>query len=621
MTTLPVPRSVWAPLPGSHYLHPQVTSRVPRRFLFWDTEAVITAKDGGQAHTWRCGVTGAVRWREGSRTWPEPVLARHGAPEALWEAVTAFARRDARTVVVAHKLAYDLRIADGFHHLIGLGWAIERPTLSGDHIGFEAVQGDRRLIFVDSLNVFPVRLATLGEALGLVKPDLPDQDAPAEVWWDRCEADVKILARAYMALVAWLDAEDLGGWARSGSGIGWHTMLRRHLVDKVLVHNRDEVREAEAAAMYAGRAEVWRHGPQHKGPYIEWDFATAYGHVCATTELPAVLECQVTGASLEGMRRAWPAAHHLVEARVSTEVPALPHRDATGIFWPVGTFSGWWWDTELVMAAEAGAEVRPLRAWRYRCSPWLASWAQWAIGLVGDKSTPEAVIKGLAAKHWLRSVPGRSAMRFATWGHAGAAYVPGVAYTPLLDHDSGARGKMLTLGAERFEAWESSWWDNALPQVLSYVMAVCRTRLWRAMTIAGLENLVYVDTDCLITNRAGTNRVRPAADIGALWGLREKGRHASLDPIAPKLVRDSTYRRLVGVPRGAMADEHGEYDAEVWEGMLPALSFGRTDQVVVRPMHFVLSGVDTTRVHLPGGGTEPFRVEDGVRVQRAKEAS
>ena len=98
------------------------------------------------------------------------------------------------------------------------------------------------------------------------KPPLPREDDPDEVWWDRCQADVGILARAYMTIIDWLDKDDLGGWARTGPGIGWHVMLRSHLRDKVLVHGREDVRKAECSAMAAGRAEVWKHGRLKGGP-------------------------------------------------------------------------------------------------------------------------------------------------------------------------------------------------------------------------------------------------------------------------------------------------------------------------------------------------------------------
>jgi len=253
-------------LPGAHYLNPQTSSRVPRRYLFFDTEAHRKETPLGEVQTWRLGVSATVVWRERTKTWTEPKYVRHQTPEELWDAITAFTKRDARTVIVAHNLAYDLRISRGLELLPALGWSVERPTFSGEHVALEAVCGRGRLLFVDSLTLLPAGLADIGRFLDQPKPPLPREDDPDEVWWDRCQADVGILARAYMTIIDWLDKDDLGGWARTGPGIGWHVMLRSHLRDKVLVHGREDVRKAECSAMAAGRAEVWKHGRLKGGP-------------------------------------------------------------------------------------------------------------------------------------------------------------------------------------------------------------------------------------------------------------------------------------------------------------------------------------------------------------------
>lgn len=613
--------ATWAPAGGAHYLHPQVSSRVPRRYVFLDTEAWRRPAAGGEDQVWRLGVTASVKWREGSGTWSPIEPVRHRTPDELWQAVTAFARTDARTVVVAHNLAYDLRISGALAWLVANGWAVERPTLSGEHVSLEVTRDRLRLVLVDSISLLPTGLAHLGKLLGEPKPELPDGAADEEDWWHRCEQDVRILARAYMAVMGWLREDDLGGWARTGAGIGWHTLLRRHLDAKVLVHRDLAAREAEAAAMYAGRAEVHRHGPHHGGPFWEWDYTMAYGNVMATTSLPAVLTGMVRGKTLAGMQASWPSWRWLVRARVDQDLPVLPWRDATGICWPTGTLEGWWWDVELVAAEAAGARVRPLQSYRYVASPWLAGWAEWAMGLAGDTSTPEAAVIGVAAKQWCRSVPGRTAMQYRAWEHAGDAYAPGVGYMPMLDVDSGARGSCLTIGDQRWEAWSSAWWDNALPQVLSCVMAVSRVRLWDALVAAGLDHVLYCDTDGLIVDNDGHARLSEATAAGRLAGLRVKAHHSYLDLLAPQLVEGSTFRRLAGIPRGARRRADGTYSAEVWEGITGAMSAGHPDQVHVRQVTMRLEGTDTRRLHLPGGATAPFTVAGGVRSPAVEEAS
>lgn len=611
----------WCPLNGAHWLHPQKSSRIPRRYVFFDTEAWRDPIPGGESQRWRLGCAAYVKWREASRTWSPIEPVRYSTQDDLIDGITSYGRKNERTVVVAHNLAYDVRISGLFHGLLVRGWSVEKPTFTSEHLSFEATSESRRLVFIDSLSLVPASLAKVGGWLGVPKLPLPDEDAPEEEWYKRCSLDVTILAKAYMAVMAWLDREDLGGWARTGASIGWHTLLRRHLREKVLVHGRSDVRSAEASAMYAGRAEVLRHGVLAGGPWYEWDYALAYGHVCAETAIPATFSDMVRGLSMRTLQRDGGSTRYLMHADVVTNVPCLPWRDDTGIVWPIGNFSGWWWDTELRMASELAGSITLNHGYRYKASPWLSSWAQWCMGLVADDSTPESRVIGAVAKTWQRSIPGRTAMKYRRWEDRGEAWVPGVSYMPLLDLSSGARGAALQLGDKRWEAWGTEWWSEALPQVLSFVMAETRVRLWEAMMTAGLEEVVYVDTDSLICTRRGHERLDRRVREGGLGSLRFKQSHNLLELMAPQLVEGSTYRRLSGVPRGARRTSQSAYDAEVWEGMTTSMSEGHPDRVTVRKATFNLSGVDTRRIHLPGGATAPFTVRDGVRSPNLGKAS
>ena len=611
----------FTPTNGAHWLHPQKTSRVPRRYVFFDTEAYRDITTAGESQTWRLGVTACVKWRDVSGSWSPVETVRHATPDSLVDAITGFGRVDARTVVVAHNLAYDLRISGLLGRLVDQGFTIEKPTFTSEHVSFEAVKERKRLVFVDSLSLVPIGLAKVGALLGMPKPPLPADDETPEVWYDRCETDIRILARAYMAVMEWLRREDIGGWARTGAGIGWHTLLRRHLTSHVLVHGRPDVREAEVSAMYAGRAEVWRHGLVTDGPFYEWDNKTAYGKICSEVSLPTQLLYEVRGLALPRLREFLGDTAHLCHATITTDVPILPTRDESGIYWPVGRFDGYYWDVELLAAMECGATIHLDRAWRYKAAPWLASWADWCLGLIDDDSTPESRVIGAVAKQWQRSVPGRSAMKYRAWDEMGHAFVPGVSYMPMLDLDTGDRGAMLTLGSQRWEAWKMEWWGEALPQTLSYIMAITRVRLWDALQTAGTDHLVYCDTDGLIVDGEGSRRLDMAVREGRLGSLRYKQSHRLLELVAPQLIEGSTYRRLAGVPRGARRTSQSAYDGEVWEGMTTALNEGHTDSVRIRNATFNVQGIDTRRLHLPGGATAPFTVSSGVRTPAVRVAS
>ena len=613
MSALAVEPAQWCPAPGAHYLHPQTTSHVPRRYVFIDTEAHSDSAGDLETQTWRCGVTGTVAWRPGPATWSALELARHETPESLWEAVAAFARRKARTVVVAHNMGYDLRISRALEVLPALGWKVCKLTLSAKHVTVDLAKEDLHLVLVDSYTVVPHKLATIGSWGGPEKSPLPAEEDSDDAWWERCESDVKLLAWAYMEVVDWLARDDIGGWARTGSGIGWKTMLRRHLHDNVLVHGDHDLTELEGQSCYAGRCEVWRWGEQAKGPYVEWDYELAYAGIMTTEVLPCVYRDQVSGLRLDRMVAAGGSASFLVHAQVDAAVPVLPFRDGRGVLWPVGRFEGWWWHWELALAAEAGAGVRVIEAHRYSSSPWLAEWATWVTAVVGDRSSPEACVRSAVAKHWQRSLVGRSAMRFANWRQTGEAWRPGLCYAPIVQHETGERGALLQLGEDRWEAWDTRWWDSALPQVLSAVMAHARVRLWRAMETAGLANVVYLDSDCVVTGPAGTRALERATRAGALPGLRRKGSHDFINPIAPQMVDGTSYRRLSGIPRGARVTGPNEYTAEHWEGVTTTLAGPDPGTVKIRTYKSTLHVTDWRRAHLEGGATRPYAVVDGVR--------
>lgn len=603
----------------AHLLHATESSRVPQRFVFLDTEAHRRRVAGGEEQTWRLGVTSCVTWRHDLDDWAMPAMVDHDTPGGLWAAVVGHARPNCRTVVVAHNLGYDLRIARGLELLVAEGWSLEKLSLSAGHVGFDAVKGRMRLVFVDSLTVLPASLATIGEMLGREKLPLPDESDDDEMHYARCRRDVEILRQAYLYVTDALRERDLGCWARTGASIGWSTFVRRHLTDKVLVHGDDELREIEREACYAGRTEAWRHGRLPRGTWHEWDHELAYAHVLSAEALPAYYVDKVLRPRLSSIGRTTDQWRWLCRATVSAPVPVLPCADEHGFYHPVGTFSGWWWDVELLEAERAGCTVQVDVAHRYAARQWLSSWANWVIDLCDDKRYPDTRILALAAKHWQRSLVGRSAMRYRDWSEVGPAFTDETLYQTIADLDDGTVGVMFQCGGQRFEAWDRRWWDQALPQLLSSVMAHCRVNLWRAMVTAGLDHVAYVDTDALIVDEVGHRALADAVASGQLGSLRDKGVVKNLTIKAPRWIEGAGYTKRAGVPNGARSTGARTFAGETWEGFGESIAGGHPDTVVVRDWQGEMVALDWRRRHVAKGRTEPYTVCDGVRVDESEE--
>jgi hypothetical protein len=134
------------------------------------------------------------------------------------------------------------------------------------------------------------------------------------------------------------------------------------------------------------------------------------------------------------------------------------------------------------------------------------------------------------------------------------------------------------------------------------------------MNIAGLEHVVYVDTDALITDAEGTKRLERATSSGELGSLRKKHTMTRLDIWAPRYVTAPGYTRIAGVSRTRVQTGEHTYEGEVWERLPEALASGHADSVIVSPVTVELGGTDWHRIHNPDGSTSAYEVVDGLRV-------
>lgn len=457
---------------------------------------------------------------------------------------------------------------------------------------------------VDSTSWLPASLGAIAHSLGLSKTPLPSFDDEGDEWERRCLTDVAILHAACQQMLDWHESADLGNWQRTGAGMAWANWRHAHYDTPVFVHGDANVQAIEAESTYPGRCEAWEWGEHEDGPFEEWDLPLAYPRVCLDSELPTRLGHHVFAPSLALVCNVQTGRRILCKARVDTVSPTLPIHGATGVLWPSGTFTGWYWDVELANAIRYGANVVPLEAWVYPSAPFLADWAQWICETAEGSGDDVPPMGRLAAKHWGRALIGRFASKYSVWEEMGHAPYDAVEASEWLNVDTGAQGKRLTLGSECWLSTEETYGEDAFPAVQSLVLAESRVRLWQIMQTAGLANTLYCDTDSVIVDRIGASNLERATANGRLWGLRPKREWAHIEILGPRQLTLDGVVKYAGVPLAAKRTAGGKLVAERWEGLGEALKLGHADQVIIRPTEFTLLGKDNRRTHLDGGKTE-----------------
>ena len=587
----------------THWLRGLSESRWPARHLFLDSEAWITDRDGVAEHSFAVAALAAGPGPNGGGAG----LSYHRDSEGLWDAVDSYCKRDRPVRLWAHNLSYDLRLTAGLVHLGRLGWEVKRFALDERSCWVSLWRGRRRLTLADSRSFVPGGLETIGQELGATgRPALPTNhpvgDAAAlHLLEQRAGWDASLL-RVVLTdhLFPWLEGIGAGTLAVTGPAQAMNHYRRGFLApSSILVHEWEDVLGAERAAAYAGRCEAWRWG-EVEGPVTEWDFELAYPRLCLGSNLPV----EYLGPAVE-VSAAEPRIilHKVVVDQLSS--PVCPtHLPAGTVAWPVGGgWESWLWDCELALVRELGGRVRLIDSHAYRARPALSEWAGWVIDQVRAPNTP---VTGRVAKAWARSLIGRFGLRYPQWeefaewpDQAEVAYAPGFSF------ERGEETAYLTVAGRVWDRVGEAESSNSVPAIPSYVAALGRVRLWRAMTAAGLGTVVYVDTDSVMVTPDGDRRIEAAVRLGGrLEGLRRKQMIRRLEVVGERQLIVDGEPRVAGLARGSRRDPRGGFQGEAWEGPLSGRS-GALTAVRVRPRGFTFHDQPGRREREPDGRTRP----------------
>lgn len=576
-----------------HWVKANHTSRMPHRWITFDTESVAVRKGDTETQRWRLGA--AVRWRDDRIRDTERAEFLASTPEQLWEWIADWCRPGTRTVVWAHNLSYDVRISRMFDILPTLGFRLEWFNLSASVscITWRSERGT--LVFCDLFTWLPVALSEIGGMLGMGKLPMPPAGADDGKWFTYCLQDAEIVENAVLVLNNFIRGEDLGNWQPTGAGMAYAAWRHRFLAHKVLVHDDVRALAAERHAMHTGRAEAWRRGHLEGQMFTEFDLEMAYSHIAAESDLPAKLKYHDGAVSVQLYQRLSKKFRVLARCRVTTDVPVVPVRTAEGILWPVGEFDTTIWDVELNAALNAGAAVTILEMWRYTRAPVLAEWAHWVRRLSLSEEVDAHPVVRTWAKHCSRALIGRLALKSPHWEEFGANPLGLTGLSQLSDLSTGRTHRLMHAGNTTLIETEAHESDSSLPQITSWIMAACRVRLWEAMCAVGLDALVHVDTDSLIVAQGGSPATLQAVldELSGRW--RSKGAWSAITVHGPRNYRAGKRRKTSGIPSKAVEVVPNVFEGQKWTSVATQMINAPGDVVTLTDTVWKASKVDWKR--------------------------
>lgn len=307
---------------------------------------------------------------------------------------------------------------------------------------------------------------------------------------------------------------DMGSFRATAAAQGWARFRTHDMAVRLIPTADPEVRKLERSAYYGGRCEAYRLG-QLPGKVYHLDVTAMYsaiGQVCA---LPVMCESYLpalSGAELGSMADVW---NCIADVDIRAVSPSWPLRLDGRVIYPVGEYRTTLCGPELMLAMRGNAIVKVHRAAWYRMDKVWDRFADWYLSSRRQLST-------LGLSHMM---PVLKAIANGTYGKIGARGVQWSATEyPHKKVDWGqwygshpTQGDLTLFRAidgqvsYRDQSHEP---DMAMPSISAWHTSYGRMQLGLIMLQAGQHNVHYCDTDGVMVNQDGYDRLKAVNMIG-----------------------------------------------------------------------------------------------------------
>lgn len=640
----------------AHYLKPAGRTYTPAAVIFFDTETRQDQRELLEVHTLRLWEAQIV-WRRDRRREGMHLTQTGTDAESVAACIDAWASYGESTWLYAHNIGFDLTVTRLASYLGERGWVLSsRFAVGGDSMWAVLHKGPREktvtenragkkvtrtrtvwahtLTLADSGSLFPGPLAQLGPHVGILKPDLPDDDDTDEAWAARCHADVDILRLAVLTMMDWWDATDLGHWTVTGAGNSWQTYKRTLTPKQMVIDHDPAILEIERQAVYGGRRDVFRTGHLPPGRYAEVDFTAAYPTVAASFPLPAKVACPISDQHRRLALHGRVPGGMLAEVTINTDVPRWPVRAMGRVFYPVGRFRTVLAAPDIQAAADAHALEQVHDGYLFTLTNHLRDWARTVLKWVNDKTGAIPGVVKIWAKLASRAVIGKFAQRGWTTLPFVGPPCEGWSVEQTSDLATGMRGVITGVNGDYWLSWADQRGEHERPAVLAWVEAHVRSRLGAVIAGPYGSGIMQCDTDGVMVSHTVLSHLaatmpdrwthgRPAAagtpEVISAWNdqahplqFREKTQFARAVVYGPQHVILDGKARFAGVPKGAWQTSDSTWAARLWPGLTWQTQHGVHDGYARPVQPYRVSGTYAAGWTLADGTTRPAEADKDI---------
>ena len=481
---------------------------------------------------------------------------------------------------MSHNGAFDLPVLHAFTELPARGFALTSAVADAPPMILKWRRERCTIVYIDTLNIWRVPLKKLGESIGIAKLPMPVPTASKKAWDVYGKQDVEVIHRATLGWLKFLRANDLGGFSPTLASQAFKAYRHRFMPCRILIDGKPEAAELARESYLGGRCECFRIGA-YSGDFYYLDVNSMYMAVMRAGQFPVKL-LGVYGRPTFKELKKW-LTHRAVicDCELHTDEPAYPIVQDDKLIFPVGRFRAVLSGPELAYALEQGHIVSMARASVYEQAAIFESFVDFTFA-----KRLEAQAAGNAMDDWFfkrmgNSLYGKFGQRGRRFEACDTADPNEVAVWSDIDLESGEVTHYRKFGGIVQEFINEGESRESLPAIAAFVTSYARMVLWQAIRQAGRDHCLYCDTDSLVVDRTGFDRLTDrihATRLGA-WKLERQLSEVTLH--GPKDYIFDGEKKVKGVRHNAQWLTESLISQDYFVGFKGLLRSGSLDAPIV----------------------------------------
>jgi DNA polymerase family B len=499
---------------------------LPHEFLFFDTETHIRTNDNVNLEfPLRLGVAVYVNTNK-DNTINKRIALRFNTAKDFVDILKTYAKGRKSLYVFAHNIKFDIMVLNLPFALFDNGIVTRYPIINDRMFIWRFKIDKANVILVDTANYGVISVEQLGKDLGYPKLNVDFNNVTDDELAKYCLRDVEILETFMHNYVQFIHDNSLGSFKltlASQSLTSWRTRFMRKTVH---IHDDEKALKLERSAYHGGRTEAFYIGTAAERPYYYLDVNSMYPHVMKSSVVPNKLLYTVDSPSLAKFELYVKAHYVIADVELDTDENAYPYVANDKLLFPLGKFRTVLHHKELSYALKRGHITKVHSIALYEFANLFGYYVDFFYDLKQRSKHEGNKSWYLISKLFQNSLYGKMAQTGVKQEIVIGDYERIISRTEghklgTFDYSNEVNW-FGTIIREKREG-ESSY---SFPACAGAITANARMLLYNYICVAGIDNVLYCDTDSLITNYEGFYNLRGFLDDYELGKLKlEKESH------------------------------------------------------------------------------------------------